>query len=346
VDGVGNVLVTGRFRGTVDFGGGPRTSSGGFDIFVAKFSGVDGSHLWSKRFGSTGSDHGDGVAADSSGNVLLTGFFYGTVDFGGGPRTSTGSSDIFVVKLSGGDGSHVWSTAFGSINHDQARGIAVDGSGNVLVTGFQSTGGTGAEDIFVGKLSGTNGAHLWSSTFGSINSDEARDIAVDGSGNVLVTGLFCRFSTTTCTVDFGGGGLTSAGSDDIFVAKFSGPDGSHVWSKRFGSTGSDQGSEVAVDSGGNVAVTGLFDGTVDFGGGGLTSAGSGDIFVADFSGVDGSHLWSRGFGSVGTDQGIGAAVDSSGNVLVTGRFQGTVDFGGTLLTSAGSFDIFVIKRRR
>lgn len=59
------------------------------------------SHLWSKRFGSTGSDQGFGVAVDSSGNVLATGFFEGTVNFGGGNLTSAGSGDIFLLKLAG-----------------------------------------------------------------------------------------------------------------------------------------------------------------------------------------------------------------------------------------------------
>ena len=119
---------------------------------------------------------------------------------------------------------------------------------------------------------------------------------------------------------------------------------SHLWSKRFGSTSFDQGYGVAVDDSGNVVVTGSFNGTVNFGGGGLNSAGSFDIFVAKFSGADGSHLWSKRFGSTYEDEGLGVAVDGSGNVVVTGYFWGTVDFGGGELTSAGSSDdIFVVK---
>jgi len=249
---------------------------------------IGGSHLWSKRFGSTGEDSGHGVAVDSSGNVVVTGFFQGTVDFGGGGLTSAGELDIFVAKFSGADGSHLWSKRFGS-------------------TAFE----------------------------------EGREVAVDGSGNVVVTGLF------EGTVDFGGGGLTSVGRydrHDIFVAKFSGANGSHLWSKRFGSADFfDAGVGTAVDSSGNVVVTGWFTGTVDFGGENLTSAGIDDVFVAQFSGADGSHLWSKRFGSTGNDEGLGVAVDGSGNVLVTGYFTGTVDFAGGGLTSAGNSDIFVAK---
>ena len=118
--------------------------------------------------------------------------------------------------------------------------------------------------------------------------------------------------------------------------------GKHLWSKGFGD-GSHQAAEaVAVDASGNVIVTGNFEGTVDFGGGALTSTGSRDIFVAKF-GSDGAHLWSKSFGA-GDDQITQAVtVDASGNVIVTGWFYGTVDFGGGALTSAGSFDIFVAK---
>jgi hypothetical protein len=163
---------------------------------------------------------------------------------------------------------------------------------------------------------------------------------VDGGGNVLVTGSFQG------AVDFGGGPLTSAGSTDIFVAKHSGTDGTHLWARRFGGASFDGASGVAVDGAGNVLVTGSFQGTVNLGGGPLTSAGSTDIFVAKHSGTDGTHLWARRFGGTSSDGGVpDVAVDGAGNVLVTGSFQGTVDFGGGPLTSAGISDIFVLRLR-
>jgi hypothetical protein len=126
------------------------------------------------------------------------------------------------------------------------------------------------------------------------------------------------------------------------VAKLA-PDGSHLWSKRFGSTGGDVGNFVTVDSGGNVLVTGYFQGAVDFGGGALTSAGKNDIFLTKLSSVDGSHLWSRSFGSTEDDFGYGLAVDGVDNVLLAGSFKITVDFGGGPFTSQGDADIIVAK---
>jgi len=116
----------------------------------------------------------------------------------------------------------------------------------------------------------------------------------------------------------------------------------HIWSKRFGGTLGDFGNSVATDTSGNVLVTGAFYGTVDFGGGNLTSVFR-NIFLAKYA-PNGNHLWSKRFGDGGGEDGTGVTTDTSGNVLVTGNFDSTVDFGGGNLTSAGgSNDIFLAK---
>jgi len=92
------VAVTGSFQYTANFGGGPLTSAGYLDIFVVKLT-RDGTHLWSERIGSAQNDAGNGVATDSTGQVIVTGYFQGTVDFGGTQLISRGSSDIFLLKF-------------------------------------------------------------------------------------------------------------------------------------------------------------------------------------------------------------------------------------------------------
>jgi hypothetical protein len=160
-------------------------------------------------------------------------------------------------------------------------------------------------------------------------------LAVDSRGDVVMAGSFAG------SVNFGGGAFTSAGAEDMFVLKYSGVDGSHVWSKRFGSTGSDIAYGVTVDARDNVAVTGYFSGTVDFGGGAVTSM-SYDLFVAKYS-TSGQHLWSRSFPATNAQIGTAIAADPvSGNLAVTGYFWGSVDFGGGALTSAGNADVFVL----
>jgi hypothetical protein len=98
-----NVLLTGQFAGTADFGGGNVTASG-IDLFVAKLLGSNGAYLWSRRFGDTDEQAGTSVAVDSAGNALVTGYFMGTLDFNtaGIPLfTANGTSKtLFVAKLS------------------------------------------------------------------------------------------------------------------------------------------------------------------------------------------------------------------------------------------------------
>jgi hypothetical protein len=342
-DPSGNVVMTGVFEGTVNFGGGPLTSSGFRDLFVVKFD-ADATHLWSRSFGGSSFEREGDIAVDRSGNVAVTGSFPGTVDFGGGPLTSDGNYDAFLVKFGPG-GSHLWSQRFGGTDSDAGTGVAFDRTGNILLTGqFHFTadfgGGpltsAGAADVFIAKFD-ASGNHVWSKAFGDLDLQEAAAIEVDGADSVVVTGNFGG------TVDFGGGPLTTAGSTDVFLVKLD-ESGNHVWSDRFGDTDLDNGVGVVAGLLGECVVTGSFRGSVDFGGGALSSVGSGDIFVAKFD-MAGNHLWSMAFGNSSGDSGNGVCLNSAGNVFMTGYFNGSVNFDGTTLNGAGGTDIFVFKVR-
>ena len=149
-------------------------------------------------------------------------------------------------------------------------------------------------------------------------------MAVDGSGNVAVTGDFVN------TINFGGSDLTAASAEsDVYVAKLSGVDGSHIWSKRLGSnTTADAGYGVAVDSAGNVAVTGYFGQNVDFGGGVIWAQGY-DIFVAKYASITGDYISARRLGDPAgqfdAQFANAIAMSGSGNVFLTGYFAGTLD---------------------
>ena len=119
----------------------------------------------------------------------------------------------------------------------------------------------------------------------------------------------------------------------------------HLWSKRFGDASSQFARAVAVDTLGNSIVTGFFSGSVDLGGGALTSAGGYDIYLAKLA-PTGAHVWSKRFGDNSEQAVQGVAVDGNGNVIIAGYFEGAVDFGGDNLTSAGGEDVFVAKLGR
>jgi hypothetical protein len=352
MDSGGNVVVTG-YQGSsqVDYGGGNLGTRGSNDIFLVKYESPTGGHVWSKTVGGTGPDFGGSVAVDTLGNLFVTGYFSpssGGVDFGGGGLVSAGLQDVFLVKYNSSGGTHVWSKRFGGAGTDIGTAVSTDSSGNVVVAGtFDGTinlGGNtfttaGGRDLFVAKFSPT-GQHLWSRQFGGTSGEDVRGVAVDGAGDVFLTGQFLG------AISFGGPNLTSAGNEDIFLAKLSGASGNHVWSKRLGSTAPDAGYGVAVDGGGNVAITGFFAGSVDFGGG-IIVAQVYDIFVAKYDSA-GNHVSARRFGDptglFESQYGDGIAMSSSGIVFITGHFVGTLDFGaGGSATSifAGGSDAYL-----
>ena len=345
VDADGNIVVTGEFWGTGNFGGDPLTSvSNTVDCFVAKYSST-GTHLWSRRLGGTYPDGCSGVAVDADRNIVVTGVFRGSVDFGGGPLTSTalGNQDTFVAKYDR-LGTYQWARNFPSNADDRGKSVAVDGSGNVIVTGgFQGRinygGGdvwsAGSYDVGVVKLTPA-GTHVWSRRFGGVSDDEGMAVTVDGNGDVLMTGYFRDTMTMGATT------LTSTGFADVFLAKLTNADGTPRWAKSFGgSAGDDAANGIAVSGDNNIALTGYFKWSANFGGNTLTSAGLEDIFTAQYTG-DGAHLWSKRFGGVQDEKGTGLAVDEGNNVLVTGWFRGTTSFDDTTFTSAGSVDGFLV----
>ncbi|MFT3775407.1 MAG: hypothetical protein QM820_59430 [Minicystis sp.] len=225
------------------------------------------------------------LAAASCSEVLVPPGATGATASGAGGGTassSTGATGGVGGSNTGGTGGATpvdlpWqTTAAGDVSSVL---VASDPSGNAIVAGlFGGTldlGGvtlTSAQwgGMFVAKLDHA-GHYLWARSFDNVRLDIG--LAVDGLGNILLTGDFREVT------DFGGGPLTSAGHADIFVTKLD-PQGNHVYSRAFGDTTSEQGGAVAADAAGNAYVTGTFRGTIDFGGGPLTSPdGDGDVFV-------------------------------------------------------------------
>jgi len=272
--------------------------------------------------------------------VFLTAIYTGAVGFGGVNLNSTsGSSDIAVVKLSGATGATMWAKSWGGSGYDDPSSLAVDGSGNVAVIGKAggpvNLGGglVGNGGAFVAKYSGADGSYQWGKV---LAVGAGSGIAVEAStGKVFVTGSFSG------SADFGGGSVTTArsGNGGMYVAAY-GPTGNYLWAKVYGIDG-DAGLAVSVDTGGNLAVTGCAAGLIDFTGTGIYTSGRGYI-VANLT-TAGEYRWCKRANS-STTYGYGLCYDSAGHLLVTGSFQGTVDFGGiTVAGSTGGTDGFVVQ---
>jgi hypothetical protein len=343
VDGVGDVIVTGEFTGTIDCGGGALTSATNFrpDIFLAKYD-SNGNHIWSKRFGGTSADVPTALCVDASNNIFLTGSFFLSVNFGGGVLTSAGQNDIFLLKLTPA-GAHVWSKRYGGAQSDSGLDVAV-GAGLIALTGRYgpgtvSLGGAalptaGSFDMFVAVYD-ASGTHQWSKGFADVSDQQGTSVRLDAAGNVIVAGFFQN------TVDLGGGPLTSAGDRDALLAKFD-KNGVHLWSERFGGTDTDLASSIALDTAGNIILAAAATGTSNFGGSTFVGAGLWGLVLAKYD-ANGVHQWSEQFGSIRADVGNMVVLDTSANIYLGGMFENHPDLGGGALANTGSEEIFLAK---
>jgi len=285
VDTNGNSYITGLFDGSATFGTTTLTSSGDYDIFVAKLD-SNANWLWATQVAAgTRVDYGYSIAVDANGNSYVTGDFSGSATFGTTTLTSSEYEDIFVAKLDS-NGNWLWVKQTVGIYPDASYGIAVDDNGNSYVTGYfwgnaifgaTTLTSNGYNDIFVAKLD-SNGNWLWAKQAGGTWDDYCYDIAVDTNGNSYVTGDFWDYTT------FGSTALTSSGGYDIFVAKLD-SNGNWLWAKKAGGTNSDYISGIAVDDNGNSYVTGRFWDNAIFGATTLTGSGGCDIFISKIGSV-------------------------------------------------------------
>ena len=240
---------------------------------------------------------------------------------------------------------------FGQKHLEAGYAIALDPiDGNIVVTGifsspvnfgsgiFDNPPGSG-QDSFLVKLSSSDGSHIWSkhirgSIFGSTVASKA--MTVDSFGNIFITGK------VTGQVDFGGATINPPGTS-IFVSKYSGSTGTLTtgWPKIFGGNGA-IGSGIVTDGLGGIVLVGTVSGTMNFGGQATAYSGYSDIVVAKLSAIDGSHIWSRGFGGTSVEVGNGITTDSSGNIFITGRMSSVTNFGGgPLALYSGGYNGYV-----
>lgn len=247
----------------------------------------------------------------------------------------------------------IQATSNASNIRSQTTGVAVDASGSIysvgLFSGSVTFGGTtfvsdGDRDIFLVKYDNSGGVQ-WVKRAGGVGADVPYGVAVSGD-DVYITGYFTagniNFNTPSAP---GSNELVSAGSDDIFLAKYDGS-GNFQWARRAGGTSSDIGFGVSA-SGSAVYITGYFSTTANFNtpsapGNQITSAGGTDIFLAKFDNT-GTFQWAVRAG--GSSQDIGYGVAEAGNdVYITGYFRNTAGFSSnTSLVTAGDNDIFLAK---
>ena len=317
---------------------------------------------WARSIGGYGNDIVHAVIVDKEGNIYTTGKFDGIVDFDPGPgvynlicvNSSFVSSDMFVSKLDSG-GNLVWAKGFSGPGEEEGRDIAVDGNGNVYITGYFyfetdfdpdttvfSLHGI-EDDIFVLKLN-SDGNLVWAKSMGGQNYDQGISIKVDNKNNVYTTGWYSGIADFD--PDTGTFNLMPRGFEDIFISKLD-SNGKLIWAKGMGWYSSDWASSLALDNSGNICITGNFTGLVDFdpGPGTFTLPGSG-VFISKYT-KDGDFMWAKAIYGNHFIYSNSIVTDSNRNIFTVGSFYDTADFdpgqGIHQLVSAGYDDIFISK---
>ena len=189
----------------------------------------------------------------------------------------------------------------------------------------------GGTDIFLARFA-SDGALINGKIYGKTSNQNGIAVTTDGVGNMIILG------DVVGKINFGGADLSCAGSTDVLVAKFA-ADFTPTFNKLYGNVSAQNAKAVAVDALDAILVTGDFAGTIDFGGGVLTSAGSTDLFAVKLDPL-GGYVWQKQVGDVAAQLGAGIAASST-NVFVSASYQGTINVGGANMTTMGSTDILL-----
>jgi len=360
IDSAGNSYVTG-VTGSTNFPttlGALQTSLlGSNDAFVVKLDSTGTALVYSTYLGGSDVDLGNSIAVDSSGNVYLVGQTVSTdfpISAGAFQTTPGGNGDAFVTKLSGDGATLVYSTLLGGSASDQGTGIAVDAAGAAYVTGTTSSTDfpttnplqaaiAGSSDAFVTEVSPDGTSLIYSTFLGGTDSEAGADIVLDSSQDAFVTG-------TTNSTDFpvlSPYQAANAGGSDGFITKINAGGSALRWSTYLGGSGQDVPRAMALDSSGNVYVVGQT-GSANFPKANPLQSYllATDAFVTELDAGGATLLFSTLLGGSGQERASAVAVDSAGNVYVTGLTD-SPDFptlAGSLQTStAGAVDAFVVK---
>ncbi len=352
-DSAGNQFVTGSFRGTVDFD--PHAIHAGDtdiltslgdkgSIFVAKYT-PDGSLAWAQRMGSDTygllkSENGSAIVVDELDNIFVTGSFYYTAEFGSASLTSAGGQDGFLMKLDS-LGQVRWATGWGTSGSEIGRSLAFADDGNLIVVG------AGPSETSIQKFDVLSGSQIWTKPIGSNSLGVGGKIAVDEIGNIFLTNAFGP------SIDVAPGVGTQlighgVGSQSTYLLKLSST-ADYQWSRVFETLpssptyGRSYPKDIAVDSNGNVIVSGYYKGAVDFN----PSASDyyqlpeeGGSFIAKFD-TSGDFLWVQP-----TEVSNVIVVDEADNIYAFASSAISLDSAGQLrwasqLTDAVGYEVTV-----
>jgi hypothetical protein len=274
---------------------------------------------WIEQLGSSNIDYSVDVAVAGDSSVYIIGDTKGNL---GG--TNAGSDDIWLAKYDS-EQNQVWVKQLGTASADQSKSVAVDGDGNIYVTGItqgsleEGATNAGGKDAWVAKYD-AEGNLVWLKQLGTASDEESLGLAVDNSGSVYLSGY-------TKGILEG----VNPGGKDAWVAKYD-TDGNQVWLNQFGTDSDDASTAIGVDGDGNVYLTGTTEGTL-----GVSNFGSRDSWVAKYDPSNGTQVWIKQLGSSGLDDAKDITVGTDG-LYLGGSTNGNL--GGR---QVGNWDAWLVK---
>lgn len=338
----GGVVVVGFINGTVQFESAQITTDHQ-TAFLAKLD-IDGRLDWFRTVESSGSSRATSVVVDEAGVITVAGRHSETASLAGAALSGAGG---FIARL-GRDGDLLWARSYGT-SHVAPMHLAASIDGGFVVAGalFGATDlGTGtlsfagSQDVFVMATTST-GVPQWSLSFGSTAPDRVDDLAVDDAGRILLAGSF------DADLNLGNGlpTIDHRGDNDGYVVGLGG-DGEVDFVAHLAGSGSDIANAAVASPSGEVVMAGfLTSGAVDTPTGTHLAAGGASLYLGRLAG-DGTPLDDM---VIGGDSGSiyprDLAIDSAGQLLLLGMFDGDVDLGGGVQsTGNGSESLFIAKR--
>jgi len=308
---------------------------------------------WIYKIGGVNADYGNGLAIDEGQNVYdITNFVGNAIISQNFTATSRGQEDILIRK-STSLGHQQWVKQIGSKGQDIGYDVTVDAQNFIYVAGtFRDTlfydgvsilnGNQTTQSSFILKIN-SDGDIVWAY---KLSSDVAVSVKTVTSGlgqDLLISGSFegtCTFGADTSRISNGG--------NDLFLLKLNRVTSDLIFVKTIGSTDHEYATQHVCDSDGNILITGDFRENVDFdpnaGQVFANTKGITDIFLLKLTTV-GNFVWVKTYGGTSVDYGQTLTIDNSGNIILSGRFSETVNFGNPDLTliSNGATDIFLLK---
>ena len=294
---------------------------------------------WAKSINGNRDDYGMSIATDNNSNVVMVGYFQSDSITNGNTSLHNSEpwnsifqpvvSDIFVSKYDS-SGNVLWTKTFAGDSNEVANAVAIDKDNNIIVVGKFSgdslqVGSTWltkpstqvSTDAFIFKLD-PNGNAIWAKSIGSTGTEEGKVVCTDEKNNIYMGGTFW----SSAMVNFGVNSFSSIGEDDIFITKYT-SSGTPVWTKVYGSTISENISDICSDNTGHIYFTGEYrSSNLTIGSllpANFESAPTTEIYLAKMD-ESGNIIWNNTANCIGADYVNGIAVNKNKNVMITGRF--------------------------